>query len=319
MSRLTAAAAALLAVVALGGCAEEPLPDPQPQEDAAALPVLTESQLDGVLGEVADQLATADAALDPALLPPRVTGPAAELRTAGYTVRRALPDKGVLTPVGDERLADIVPQEQEWPRTVMAVTQAGAEDAVPELLLLTQAAPRDPFTMAAWATLLPGATLPAAGPPGEGVTVPPVEEAGSLALAPTDVVARYADVLTNGPASQFADGFAPDAFRTQVLAEQDAERTSATVACPGCFTYSVAHAPRAGNVWSLGTEDGGAIVLGVLDGTRSLAVAVAGAKLPLVDDLAVLAGTTEALNTASFTSVEVVAYLVPPADSTDPV
>ena len=77
---------------------------------------------------VVDQLAAADAALDPALLAPRVSGPAAEMRAAGYTVRRAMPEKGVLTPVGGERLVDVVPQEQEWPRTVMTVTQAAADD-----------------------------------------------------------------------------------------------------------------------------------------------------------------------------------------------
>lgn len=315
--RATAAAAVLLTVVALGGCAQEPLPEPQPQEDAAPLPVVAEGQLDSVMQAVVDQLAAADAALDPALLPPRVTGPAAELRTAGYTVRRALPDKGVVTPVGVERLVDVVPQEQEWPRTVMTVTRAAADDPVPELVLLTQAGPRDPYTLAAWATLLPGVTMPEVAPASEGVTVPATEEAGELATAPTDVVAQYADVLTNGAASQYAPAFAPDLFSAQVLAEQDAERQSVTVACPACFTYSVAHAPRAGNVWAVGTEDGGAIVMAVLDSTRSLAVAAAGAKLPLVDDLAVLAGKPEALATASFTSVEVVAFRVPPADSTD--
>ena len=54
--RPTAVAAVLLTVVALGGCAEEPLPDPQPQEAAAALPVLAESQLDLVMQGNIDEI-----------------------------------------------------------------------------------------------------------------------------------------------------------------------------------------------------------------------------------------------------------------------
>jgi hypothetical protein len=319
MTRPLAAAVALVCAVVLGGCAQDPLPQPRPQEAAAATPVVGGGQLDRVLAGVVETMTAADAALDPALLAPRVAGPAVELRTAGYTVRRALPGNGVITPVGGQRLVDVVPQEQEWPRTVMSVTQAAADDAVPELLLLTQAGPRDPYVLTAWASLLPGVTVPTFAPAGEGVQVPPVQEAGSLALAPADVVARYADVLTTGPGSQFAAGFGPDAFSAQVLSEQETERQSATVTCPGCFSYAVAHAPRADATWTLGTADGGAVVLGVLDSTRSLTVAAAGAKLPLVEDFAVLSGKTEAVSSASFTSVEVVAFLVPPAGSTDPV
>ncbi|PNB21467.1 hypothetical protein C1Y02_30600, partial [Pseudomonas sp. FW306-02-F04-AA] len=87
------------------------------------------------------------------------------------------------------------------------------------------------YTMTAWASLLPGVTMPAVDPPGVGVSVTSAEQAESLAVAPADVVARYADILTNGIASQHVTGFAPDAFSTQVLAEQDAERQAVTVTC----------------------------------------------------------------------------------------
>lgn len=319
MRRPGVATLALVTVLALAGCAEEPLPQPRPQQDAAPVPVVDAGQLDTVLQGVVDTLAAGDAALDPGALAPRVDGPALAMRTAGYTVRRALPDRGVITAVGAERLLDVVPAEQGWPRPVMTVTRTAGDDVVPELVLLTQQAPRDPYRMTAWVSLHPGVTVPEVAPATQGVPVLPSDEAGTLAVASTDVLARYADVLTTGPGSQFAAGFAEDPFRTQVLAEQELERQGATVTCPGCFSYTVTHTPRADSIWALGTADGGAIVIGALDSTRSLTVAAAGAKQPLLEDYAVLSGRSEALSTATFTSVEIVAFAVPPAGSIDPV
>jgi hypothetical protein len=121
--------------------------------------------------------------------------------------------------------------------------------------------------------------------------------------------------LTNGAASAHAAAFAGDAFRTQILSEQDAERA----AVAAFFAYQVAHTPRPDAVWSVRTEDGGAIVLAAFDVIRSFAVTAAGAKLPLPVDLAAMAGASEATQQATVTSLELVAFGVPPEGSEKPI
>lgn len=200
----------------------------------------------------------------------------------------------------------------------MTVTQAEA-DAVPRLELLTQTGAREPYRLTASATLLPGVTLPRTAPAASGVEALPAAEPDELKLSPADALAHYADLLTAGPGSQFAAEFAEDAFRSTVVGEQDAERTAAGTTCPGCFSYAVTHAPRADAVWSVRTDDGGAMVIGVLDSTRTFTVAAAGSKLPIPADLAVLAGKAEALASAAIASVEVVALHIPPSGSAEPV
>jgi hypothetical protein len=308
--RLTrgAAGAAVVAVL-LAACGQEALPQPKAPKEPGPVPVVVDAQVDRVLGEVETAVGAADQALDPAPLQPRVAGPALELRQTAYTIRRQLPDQAAPAPLGGEKLLDIAPAADGWPRFFLTATRPTPE-AVPQLELLLQTAPREPYRVTSWARLLPGVTLPAtsAGEPPEAL---PAGEPSGLVASPADVVARYADVLAGGARSQHAAAFAEDAFRAQVVGEQDAERQ----AVGQFFGYQVAHAPRADGPWSVRTEDGGALVVGVLDATRTFTVSTPGAKLPLPADLAVLAGRPEATRSATVTSLEVVAFQVPPEGS----
>jgi hypothetical protein len=316
MTRPGGAAGARLAAVAvvlgcLAGCSE-PVPEPQPAEDPGPVPVVTEGQLDRVVQQVSTTLAAGDQANSAEAIAPRADGPALELRKARYAVRAAVPGQPAPDALGTERLVDIVPVDAKWPRYVLTVARP-APEAVPRMSLLVQLGVREPYKLTTSATLLPGVTLPRTQAPSEGVESLPPDQKSELPVPPAEVVARYADVLTLGGASQFAPVFADDAFRTAVLAEQDAERTAATATCPGCFSYAATHVPRAGAVWAVRTEDGGALVMGVLDSTRTFTVAAAGAKLPVPADLAALAGRTEATQSAVITSVETVVLHVPAA------
>jgi hypothetical protein len=275
--------------------------------------VVTDVQTERIRTELDAAVAAGDAAQDPAPLQARMAGPALELRQARYAVRRVLPDQPGPAAVGGDVLLEITPAATDWPRFFLSAVRA-APDAVPRLEVLVQATARDPYRLQAYVTLLPGVTLPtvSAGEPPE--VLPPAEASGLLA-SPADVVARYADLLTTGNASAFKDAFAADAFRTQVLGEQDAERAAVSA----FFAYQVAHQPRPDAVWSVRTEDGGAIVLGAMNATRSFSVTVRGAKLPLPPDLAALAGTQEANQQAGVTSLEIVAFAVPPEGEQAPI
>lgn len=307
------ATAAAVVLVALAGCGSDPLPRPRPAEPVEAAPVVVDSQVERVRAALEAALAAGDKALDPAPLQARVTGPALELRQTGYTIRRQLPDQAAPPANGGELLADISPAADGWPRFFLTATRP-SKGAVPQLQLLTQATARDPYRLTAWARLLPGVTLPQTTVDEAPQALPPAQ-AGGLKSPPADVVAGYADLLTKGSASGSAKVFAEDPFRTQVVGEQDAERKAVSQ----FFDYGVTHAPRKDAVWAVRTEDGGALVVGVLEATRTFTSKAPGAKLPLPKDLAVLAGKPEATQKAEVKSLEVVAFAVPPADSDDPV
>ena len=307
MSRARWAPAGVVLLAALAACAAE-VPQPAPADEQDAVPVVVDVQAERVLEDVEETLAAGDEALDPALLAPRVAGSALELRQAGYRVAEALPDAASPTVLGGERVLDIVPVTEGWPRYYLSVTRAD-EAAVPQVLLLTQAAARDAYQLTTYATLLPGVTLPPTALPGEGVEALETGTSGDLVASPEDVVAQYADVLLRGGASEFAGAFDEDAFSAQVQSEQVAEQA----AVAEFYGYTVTHVPREDAVWAVSTQDGGAIVIGVIDSVRT-----PGAKLPLPPDLAALAGKPEASDSAAVTSTEVVAFAVPPADDEGP-
>ncbi|MFC5998562.1 hypothetical protein ACFP6A_07485 [Quadrisphaera sp. GCM10027208] len=315
MSRsvLRAAAAGLAAGALLAGCAQEPLPEPRPVEVTEPVPVVDDGQAVMVRERVLDVLASGDEALDAAPLESRVTGPALEVRTARYTLRRQLEDRPELPDLGGELLLTAAPEADGWPRWFLTASRP-APDAAPQLQVLTQESPREMYRLTAWVTMLPGTTLPEL-PSGEPVqALDPAEQSG-LVAAPAQVVARYADALALGDDSEHAEFFADDVLRAQVVAEQEAEREAVSE----FFDYDVTHTPREGQVWALRTSDGGAVVLGAIESRRAFAVTAEGARLPLPEDLAVLAGTEEATEAATVTSLQMVAFAVPPEGSSEPV
>ncbi len=305
-------------LIVLSGCAQQQSPELRPAAQQTEVPVMTEPQVDRVMNEVADVVAAADKAGDAKLLAPRVDGAETQLRQARYLIRSKQPKYPAPSPVGTERLVDAVPVDQPWPRFFFSVTEP-APDAVPRLQLLTQQNARVPYKLSASATLLPGVTLPRTAAPATGVEALPIDDQTGLKLSPVQAVGQYADVLTSNTGSRYANAFSEDAFRKAVVGEQDAERKAATETCEGCFDYQVTHTPRQNWVWAIRTVDGGALVLGVVDSTRTFTVKKQGAKLPLTPELQALSSKQEATKSAEITSVEVVAMHVPAADSKQPV
>ncbi len=308
-------AAAAAAVLALSGCAADPLPEPRPAPADEVVPVAGGGLLETVLGSVSGALEAGDAGLDAQALAGSVGQAALEQRTGAYLMKTKVPESSYVLPLGTERLQDVVPSEQGWPRSVLSVTRATPEDQFPDLMLLTQAGPREGYSLSAYAPMLPGAELPLTEPLRAGVTVPALDDAGELLVSPLDAATAYADVLTKGPASASAAAFAEDSFRTQVLTAQDAERAALTETCKGCFTYAANHAVRPDQVWAFGTQDGGALVMAAMTGANKFTVAAKGSKANLNAEYAALSGTSTATKEALFTYVEVVAMYVPPASA----
>lgn len=306
-------AASVLALSLLGACGQESLPEPRPVDSQEPVPVVLDGQVEEIRSEVSAVLTAADEAQDAASLDARLTGPALELRQARFALRAALPTAPSPPALGGELLLDVTPAATPWPRFFLTATRP-ADGGVPRLQVLTQAGPREPYKLASWVTLLPGVTLPAVSQEEPPEPLPPAETSG-LVASPQEVVERYSDVLDKGADSEYADDFAADPFREQVLAEQQAEREAVSE----FFLYSLDHAPREGAVWAVRTADGGAIVLGAIDAQRRFQVTAPGARLPLPADLAALAGVAEATQLGVVDSLEMVAFAVPPEGSDDPI
>ncbi len=293
------AAAAVLSGCTVPGTASSSSAERSSTAASGPAPAVDAGQVHRILASVA---ATSPDALDA-----RLDGAELEVRRAALAVRAEVPTSPELTPLAGEELLAAVPAAGTWPRWFLTAVRPSA-DAVPQVLVLAQAGPRDPYKVVAAATLLPGAELPQVVDAG-GVAEALDPAAAGLLTTPAQAVAGYADVLADGADSSAAATTADDAFRTQVAAEQASERDGVSE----YVEYTAAHTPRQGALWSLRTSDGGALVIAVLDGERTFTPRGVGVSQSLPADLAVLAGRDSAPDGLDVRTAEVVVLHVPPA------
>lgn len=308
-----AAVVAVAACTVLAGCSQEPLPSPSPRPTNEVVPVLGGDQIDRILGRIVPQIQAADDAKDAALLGPVLHGPAMAGRSAAYTLATRDAALPMPAPIGADRQSAAVPASQEWPRTVLVVTRAGAEDPLPELLLLTQASARDQYKLTAYASMIPRATFPLPEPVRTGVEVVAPEDGEGLAMSPQDAVAAYAKALTEGSASPELEKFSGSPMTDAVFKSQDESREQLTgAACPDCFTVNFTHTPNPANLWAFRTQDGGALVLATIDSSTVMS-SNGGAQVTLSQDLRALSGVPVLSTTGTFVYQETVGLFIPPA------
>lgn len=310
---LAGTALAVAAGLGLAACAN-PVPEPAPDAaPAVPPPALTVAQSSSVLDQVGEVLAAGDAALDPAGLDARLTGPALAIRSAEYV--RATATGGERAPVALPMTAQttIIPDTDAWPRTQMVVTEQPDDLQAPLLLVLQQAGPREPYKLWSWARLGPSVQMPATATPEEG-SEPVAPDDDSLLLTPTEAMAQYADVLTNGDASAAAATFPADFFRTAITEARN--QTVASLQAVASVTETVA--PEEGAVTALRTADGGAVVVGQL--TTVTTATLSQGSITLNDPFdAALSGKESVSSNLVRTWTDVVAMYVPPAGGAETV
>lgn len=306
---LRACGTAGLALLVLAGCGT-PLPAPSPEAvPAVAPPVVSVGQAQRVLNQVAAVVEAGDGANDATGLGARVEGPALAIRTAEY-VRKVASGQDVTALPFDEQVL-VVPETDGWPRTQLVVTEQPDDLQAPRVLVLRQASPRDPYKLWGWAKLLPSVQTPATAAPEEG-SPSLAPDAEGLVVTPTDAVAQYADVLANGDASPHAARFAPDAFRGAI----EAERGSVVAQLADAATLTQTYTPDGEPVVTLGTVDGGAIVVSAITTTTTVTLTEAGGSISIEPFYAALAGgATTAGGSFTRTFSGVVVMYVPPAGS----
>ncbi|WP_028051064.1 hypothetical protein [Cellulomonas sp. URHD0024] len=313
MNRSMRRRAALLVgivVVGLAACAPA-LPQPEPAPvPAVAPPATTIAQSDNVLTDLGDVLKAGDAALDPTLLPPRVSGPALAIRSAEYVRAKATANTKPPIAIPTKAQALILPQTDTWPRTQLVVTEQPDDLQAPRILVLQQTKPRDQYHLWGWGRMGPSIPMPPTAAPQTGSAVLAPDATG-LVATPTDTLVQYCDVLTKGSASPYAAAFAPDAFRTGVEAARASTVSSVGAAGTATETYTPEPAP----LTTLATVDGGAIVVGQLT-TVSTVLLTPGGTIKLDPFYAALTGKDTAASSFVRTFTDVVIIYVPPAGST---
>ncbi|WP_242635911.1 MULTISPECIES: hypothetical protein [Cellulomonas] len=310
-ARRALAAAAALPLLLLTGCGT-PLPTAQPDPvPAVAPPALSVAQAQRVLGAVSEVVAAGDAGNDPAGLAARLEGPALAIRTAEYVRNTANGGTKPPTALPFDEQALVVSETDTWPRTQLVVTEQPDDLQAPRVLVLRQASPRDQYKLWGWAKLMPSAQTPATAAPEEGSpTLAP--DAEGLVLTPLDAVAQYTDVLANGDASPHAGAFAPDAFRSAI----EAERAQVVSQLADAATLTQTYTPAAEPVVTVGTVDGGAIVVSEIATTSTVTLAAPGGTITVEPFYSALAGgATTAGSSLTRTFTGVVVMYVPPAGS----
>ena len=251
MKRLLVIAAATSIVLA-GCAAAPPVAESTPALQAQA--AVLEPQAQDIIDETFAALAAADAALDPALLAPRIGDHAAQVRAAEYAVTKATGAALEVLPAEMQRI--YVSQELTFPRVMAAVSVAPSDTLTPVVYMWVQDSIDAPYQLRGRAHMIPGATLPAMPGTVDGATQLPLGDA-SVPGTPRAVLEAYLEYLRQGATSELAASFAPDSYSTQLFAARDTLAAAAAAASGG---YVDTIQPHLDGAMVLTSTDGGSLV-----------------------------------------------------------
>lgn len=289
---------------------------PDDAESEQAPPVVTVRQLERIVARIGSTVADADNAMDGDLAGTRLTGPALAERTANYAIRARQADAAPPPAIPGSPVTLTLPQASDsWPRTVMTVVQDPTDDTVaPTAMVLVQQTPRENYRVEYSVRLEPDAQVPDVAPATIGATlVPP--ELEFLLIAPDQLAAAYADVITNGDQSTSQELFESDGdtLRAAIAADREAKRAN----LPTTASIDFQTAPGEGQPQALVTNESGAIVAVDIVEKETVKPVEAEAKVKLSGAVAALSGLTETTKGIESTYGDQLLFYVPPAGSTD--
>jgi hypothetical protein len=307
-------------VLGLGACATEVAPIEEVVLEAAPAvqapnPAVTEFQFSTIMSRVAAQIRAADGELSDSLLVPRVANPTLSARRVSYIVTRADSQSSSLLaiPAGPVRL--VVPQQTTgWPRSVFGVIQDEQDLESPSLgVIIRQEDPRSNYKLTYAVVLNPQVQLPDL--PSANVGAPKLNPDSKLIrLAPSELLAHYADVVNNGEESPFSEEFALaiDALYGQIGPDALALRQE-SFGQNVRIEWNTTVTDR--EVVAFSSADGGAIVLGTLQQTERVEPVQSGAAVNSgigIRALTSLSQSTEGFDVDSHVQI---LWYVPPVGS----
>lgn len=307
MTKAIAVAGAVAAALVATSCAAEipePVASPVPSE---APPVLDDSRIVRILADIDAVIEEADAAQDVEVLDDRLAWPALEMRAAEYRLSQASDGERTPTPLTTDRQVEVVGATDQWPRDVLVVTHVPDGANLPLLLALRQEDPRSPYTMWAWTRLLPGSQTPRTAAALLG-SQQLAADAEGLLLSPADALAAYADVLGD-PDGEHAELFAQDVFAEEYRSALNA------LGVEGASEATRSDEPNLETLAALSTDDGGAIVVGVIESTLTIRKTAEGAWVEAGGAIADLMESPEIEGAAHVDYLVTLVLVVPPEGS----
>lgn len=276
MRRSTLVSAVLIAAtLSLSACAANPpvvVATPSPAAQAALL----DTQAKAIFDDTFTVLAAADKAQDASLLDARFEGDAVAVRAAEYAVAKAVSDAPASNlPSGVQGV--YVSNAETWPRVLAAVSNPPSDNLTPVVYLWVQDSIQSPYTLRAWAHMIPGATLPSMAGSVHGATQLPLGATG-VDPSPRAALENYVEFLRQGADSKLAADFTPDSYAKQLFTARTA-LAQAAASAGGAYVDTIQ--PDLTNTYVLSTSDGGALVFAPVQISSSFSVS--GATLKVSD------------------------------------
>ncbi len=287
-------------------------PDQASADESDQYPILTDSQLERILGQIESVVAEGDEEQDPDVLKPRVADPQLSMRGANYANVQVSDDVRAAEPVAAAPIRSVLaPAEPAFPRTVTVVTQ-GEANATPQLLLLRQDSARAQYRLVTAASMIPAARMPASDLSNAEVEMVAEDDGSGLVMSPAtavDGLARYLNV----PDHSFGDRFAHNSVVDGIHDYQASIEEEAPDARLSLVRESIP-----GTTTTMRLADGSALVIGLLDARMTIAPREEGATVMVDEVAAALAGedSTESDSPVEMTYREVVALRIPAEGAT---
>jgi hypothetical protein len=262
----------LISLSLLAGCSSSnpSVTEPDKPKFEQVTVVVTDKQLQRIVGEIASTVNTADKARDEKTLVTRVSGTALKLRKVQYILQikskkiPKLPEL-VANPVTVALPMQLPEATEKWqPRTLMVVTKSDSSNRAPQLMVLKQRTPRDNYKLWYLIDLLPTASFPKVA----------AQATGALSIDPNNAYLatplkglpfKYGDTINKGLKSKYAPEFdlAADKFYASLSESQNQQKSDLKKANA---SIRFIHALGSPNIIGMLTlESGGLVALAMND------------------------------------------------------
>lgn len=331
--RIAAIPIVLIGALGLSGCSQAFWPDFTPDENVAATPTptatqegepapqpaVTVPQLERIMSRISAVATEADSGRDSDLAKTRFAGAALDERLANYKIRDKISDYAAPAAIPPGPLSISLPKATDtWPRSVIAMVKDDDDATVaPTVVVLQQETPRDNYKVQYTQRLEADAVVPELASASIGAAFIQPDSAW-LTIAPGDVAAAYADIVSKGEDSEYASLF--DTENDSLLAAISADRANKKKDLPD--TASISFETKAGDAapLSLATLNSGALVAVNMLEVETVKPNQSGAVVKFPDTaMSALLGLDETAKGVQTSYSDQLLFYVPPAGSDEKV
>jgi hypothetical protein len=281
--RFMAAPAAVISLSLLAGCSAPAATEEEKPKFESVNVVVTESQLQRIISDVATTVKDADQARDERTLIKRVAGTALQVRKVQYFLQSKSRKIPKLPPIIANPITVALPMELPdpglgWqPRTLMVVTKAESNTSAPQMMVLLQQSPRENYKLWYLIDLLPAAKFPNVAAQATGALAV-AKDTEYLVTPLKSIPFKYGDTINKGALSKYSTEFdlASDEFyaalsESQIQQKADVEKVSATIK----FQHSLGNP----NILGLLTVESGGLVALTMNDTSTIRPKIRGAAV----------------------------------------